>query len=58
MGSNLSPYLAQEHRHLTALKVMSDEDDIDKDDRLSDEESKVDMGELNDIFARFNPNTA
>jgi hypothetical protein len=51
VGPNLSPYLAQEHRHSTALKVMSDEDDID----LSDEKSQVDTVELNDIFARFNP---
>ncbi len=52
MGSNLSPFLAQEHRHSTALRVMSDENDIDEE-RLPNDE--VDMSELGDIFARFNP---
>jgi single-strand DNA-binding protein len=55
VGSNLSPYLAQEHRHSTALNVMSDpdEDDIDEE-RLSDEELQATMGEWDDKIARFN----
>jgi hypothetical protein len=55
VGSNISPYLAEEHRHSTALKAMTDDDDV-KEERLSDDESQVDIGELDDIFGRFNPN--
>jgi single-strand DNA-binding protein len=53
VGSNLSPYLAQEHRHSTALNVMSDEDDVDEE-RLSNEELQATMGEWDDKIARFN----
>jgi single-strand DNA-binding protein len=54
VGSNLlSPYLAQEYRHSIALKVMSDEDDIDEE-RLSNEELQGAMGEWDDKIARFN----
>jgi S-(hydroxymethyl)glutathione dehydrogenase/alcohol dehydrogenase len=48
VGSNKSPYVAEEHRHSTALKGVSDDD--------NDEELQVDRGDLDDIFARFNPN--
>jgi single-strand DNA-binding protein len=53
VGSNLSPYLAQEYRHSTALNVMSDEDDVDEE-RLSNEELQAAMGEWDDKIARFN----